>query len=216
MLRCIIQIVVLATIFSCRKMWHVFCWRQCFRHNWKFSKYYSVLSSFNFSKLWLRVAFVYCRQDCRSTRVKALWTRPGKLIGLGSVLLLLPLAVESVVIAENRKDVGLGLGENEEEVMWGGLCTLLRVHQHKCAELALVCIWDNCITGSWSTNKYRNSGVYELWCTPQHLILDFSIIWDVLAPPYPIQERTVSWRKLELTLFFWFTKALIYYLSLYI
>lgn len=33
-----------------------------------------------------------------------------------------------------------------------------------------------CLTGSWSTRKYRNSQVYELCCTLQHLILEFSVI----------------------------------------
>lgn len=162
-----------ATISSCRKMWHVFCWRQCFRHNWKFSKYYSsILSSFSFSKVWPWVALVYCHWDCWSTTFRGLWTRSAKMNSLGSVLLLMPLAVGLMVIAENSKDVGLGW-EGMRRRLCGEAsapcCPLLGVHQHKCAELALVCTWELALLEagalrSTETHKCMNCAVlYSIW-----------------------------------------------------
>lgn len=56
-----------------------------------------------------------------------------------------------------------------------------------------------CLTESWSTRKYRN---YEcmncaVFYSIQFLIFHYTGCSS--SPPYPIQGRTVSWRKLELT-----------------
>lgn len=40
------------------------------------------------------------------------------------------------------------------------------------------------LSESWDTMKCRKSQVYGLCCAPQHLILEFYIIYDVLALPF--------------------------------